>query len=206
MLNNFLKIKKPGSIDDCRGLLAASKDFDPEIMELVAGIISNIRKNGDRSLLEYCKRFDNTSVKDAGELRVSEREISLASKSVPGRFPDLVEALKAEYTNLRLYHEKQLENESIEWTFKQKKGKELGQIIKPIEKLGIYIPGGRYVYPSSVQMTVVPAIIAGVKDITVCTPPSKDGRVNEVLLYLFSFLDISKVFRIGGAHAIAALA
>jgi histidinol dehydrogenase len=206
MICDFLKVKKPDKIDDCRVLLAGSRDFDPVIMELVAGIMSNIRKYGDRSLLKYCARFDGSDAKSAGELRVSDEEIREAAISVPAKFPGLVAALETAYSNLRQYHEKQLENESIEWILEKEKGKKLGQIINPIEKLGIYIPGGRYVYPSTVLMTAVPAITAGVKDITVCTPPSEDGKVNDVLLYLFSFLDISRVFKIGGAQAVAALA
>jgi histidinol dehydrogenase len=206
MTLDFLKVKKPGKIDDCKDLLSGSRGFDPVIMELVAGIIDNIRKYGDRSLVKYCARFDDINVRNAGELKVSDEEIREASASVPESFPDLVESLKAAYSNLKQYHEKQLENESIEWTLEKERGKKLGQIIKPIEKLGIYIPGGRYVYPSSVLMTAVPAIIAGVKDITVCTPPAKDGKVNDVLLYLFSFLGISRIYKIGGAQAVAALA
>ncbi len=206
MPGDFLNVKKPRKIDDCMELLVTSRDFDSSVIELVSGILSNIRRHGDKALMEYCARFDGYSFSDPAGLMVREEEIREASISVPESYPELVAALDVEYDNLTRYHEKQLENGSKGWTFEKEKGKKLGQIAKPIEKLGIYIPGGRYIYPSSVLMTAVPAIIAGVKDITVCTPPWKDGKVNDVLLHLFSFLGISRIFKIGGAQAIAALA
>ena len=206
MPDDFLNVKKPKKIDDCSEMLATGGDFDSAVAELVSEILGNIRRHGDKALLEYCARFDGYSLSDPARLRVCEEEIREASVSVPESYPGLVGALDVAYENLTRYHQEQLENGSKGWTSEKEKGKRLGQIVRPIEKLGIYIPGGRYVYPSSVLMTAVPAIIAGVKDITVCTPPAKDGKVSDVLLYLFSFLGISRIYKIGGAQAIASLA
>ncbi len=205
MTCDFLSVKKPKKIDDCMDLFDFNKEFDPAIQKLVTEIVENIRIHGDRALIEYCARFDGIHVKKASDLMVPDSEIKSAFISVPDRYPDLVKALNVSHANLRKYHEKQLENESQDWFIEREKGKKLGQLIRPIESLGIYIPGGRYIYPSSVLMTAVPAIIAGVKDLTVCTPP-ENGIINEVLLYLFSKLGIEKVYMIGGAQAIAALA
>jgi histidinol dehydrogenase len=206
MTIGFLNIDEPDSIDDCSKLFEKDIVFDPEITKLVTDIIEDIKNNGDNSLLKYCREFDSFKAKSPGELIVSDKEISEAVNIIREKFPDLVNALKVSYENLKEYHTKQFENESREWFIEEKGSKKLGQLIRPVEKLGIYIPGGRFIYPSSVLMTSVPAIIAGVKNITICTPPLKDGSINKVLLYVFDFMGIKKIYRIGGAQAIAALA
>jgi len=100
----------------------------------------------------------------------------------------------------------QLKREAGSWLEEPARGKKIGQILTPVERVGAYIPGGRYIYPSSVLMTIIPAAVAGVKEIAICTPPGKDGNIHEVLLYLCSKLGVSEVYRIGGAQAIAVLA
>ncbi|MCL4418188.1 MAG: histidinol dehydrogenase, partial [Actinobacteria bacterium] len=169
-------------------------------------IVENVKKNGDTALIEYCKQFDGTEVSNTGELAVSASELSRASKNVPVEFPELVEALNESYSNLVKYHKSQLEKGSSQWFINPQKGAKLGQLITPIESIGLYIPGGRYIYPSSVLMLAVPAVLAGVKKIIACTPPQKNGKINDILLYLFAKLGINKIYRIGGAQAVAALA
>ncbi len=201
-----LKIEYPQNIREIQSWVKRDREIDSAVLKSVGKIVENIRNNGDSALIKYCKQFDGIEVSDARELAVSTSELSEASKKVPAEFPDLVEALNESYTNLVKYHKSQFKEESGQWFINPQKGTTLGQVITPIERVGLYIPGGRYLYPSSVLMSAVPAVIAGVKKITVCTPPRKNGRINDILLYLFTKLGINEVYRIGGAQAVAALA
>jgi histidinol dehydrogenase len=201
-----LKIEYPQNIKEIQSWVKRDWEIEFAVFKSASEIVENIKKNGDSALIEYCKQFDGIEVSDARELAVSAPELSEASKNVPVEFPELVEALNESYTNLVKYHKSQLEKESGQWFINPQKGARLGQVITPIERVGLYIPGGRYLYPSSVLMSAVPAILAGVKKIIACTPPQKNGKINDVLLYLFAKLGINKVYRIGGAQAVAALA
>ena len=201
-----LKIECPQNIKEIQSWVKRDWEIEFAVFKSAGEIVENVKKNGDSALIKYCKQFDGIEVSDAGELAVSTQEFSEASKNVPLEFPELVEALDASYANLLKYHKSQLEKESGQWFINPQKGARLGQVITPIERVGLYIPGGRYLYPSSVLMSAVPAIIAGVKKIVACTPPQKNGKINDILLYLFAKLGINKVYRIGGAHAVAALA
>jgi histidinol dehydrogenase len=201
-----LKIECPQNIKEIQSWVKRDWEIDFAVFKSAGEIVENVKKNGDSALIKYCKQFDGIEVSDARELAVSTPELSEASKNVPVEFPELVEALNESYTNLVKYHKSQLEKESSQWFINPQKGARLGQVITPIERVGLYIPGGRYLYPSSVLMSAVPAIIAGVKKIVACTPPQKNGRINDILLYLFAKLGINKVYRIGGAQAVAALA
>jgi histidinol dehydrogenase len=203
---DFLKIEYSQSIKEIQSWVKKDSEIDFAVFKSAGEIVENIKKNGDSALIKYCKQFDGIEVSDARELAVSTPELSEASKNVPVEFPELVEALNESYTNLVKYHKSQLEKESSQWFINPQKGARLGQVITPIERVGLYIPGGRYLYPSSVLMSAVPAIIAGVKKIVACTPPQKNGKINNILLYLFAKLGINKVYRIGGAQAVAALA
>ena len=206
MEDDFLKIECPQNIKEIQSWVKRDSEIEFAVFKSAGEIVENVKKNGDSALIKYCKQFDGIEVSDARELAVSIAELSEASKNVPVEFPELVEALNASYTNLLKYHKSQLEKESGQWFINPQKGARLGQVITPIERVGLYIPGGRYLYPSSVLMSAVPAIIAGVKKIVACTPPQKNGKINDILLYLFAKLGINKVYRIGGAHAVAALA
>lgn len=201
-----LKIECPQNIKEIQSWVKRDWEIEFAVFKSAGEIVENVKKNGDSALIKYCKQFDGIEVSDARELAVSTPELSEASKNVPVEFPELVEALNASYANLVKYHKSQLEKESSQWFINPQKGARLGQVITPIERVGLYIPGGRYLYPSSVLMTAVPAIIAGVKNIVACTPPQKNGKINDILLYLFAKLGINKVYRIGGAQAVAALA
>ena len=206
MKYDFLKIEKPSSIEDIGYLLKREVSFDPEVIAVVSSIIEDVRKNGDKALLSYCRKYEGQNVTSIGDILVSKQEISSAAKKVAEMYPELVKALDVAYENLMQYHRAQFEREPESWYIVPKNGKKLGQIMSCIERAGMYIPGGRYIYPSSVLMTFIPAHVAGVREIAVFTPPQKDGSINEVLLYLFSRLGISEVYKAGGAQAIAALA
>ena len=206
MEDDFLKIECPQNIKEIQSWVKRDAEIEFAVFKSAGEIVENVRKNGDGALIKYCRQFDGIEVSDARELAVSTAELVEAAKNVPLKFPELVEALNASYANLLKYHKSQLEKEPGQWFINPQKGARLGQVITPIERVGLYIPGGRYLYPSSVLMAAVPAIIAGVKKIVACTPPRKNGRINDILLYLFAKLGINKVYRIGGAHAVAALA
>ena len=206
MEDDFLKIECPQNIKEIQSWVKRDSEIEFAVFKSAGEIVENVKKNGDSALIKYCKQFDGIEVSDARELAVSIAELSEAFKNVPVEFPELVEALNASHANLLKYHKSQLEKESGQWFINPQKGARLGQVITPIERVGLYIPGGRYLYPSSVLMSAVPAIIAGVKKIVACTPPQKNGKINDILLYLFAKLGINKVYRIGGAHAVAALA
>jgi histidinol dehydrogenase len=206
MRYDFLKIEKPQNCKDIEGLLKRDLTFDSSIISDVSKIIEAIRISGDKALFSYCAKFDGLDAKSTNDIKVSEDEIANARVEVTASYPELVEAVNIAYKNLVEYHSTQFEKEPKTWSLESVSGRRLGQISSPISRVGLYIPGGRYIYPSSVLMTSVPAAIAGVKDIVVCTPPQKNGKINPVLLYLFSFLNISEVYMLGGAQAIAALA
>jgi len=206
MKYNFLKIEYPQDIKEIQSWIKKNREIDSAVFKSAGKIVENVKKNGDSALIKYCKQFDGMEVSDIRELAVNTSELLKAFKDVPAEFPRLVRALNESYANLMKFHKSQLKKESGQWFINPQKGAKLGQVINPVEKVGLYIPGGRYLYPSSVLMSAVPAILAGVKKIVVCTPPQKDGSVNDILLYLFAKLEINKVYRIGGAHAVAALA
>jgi len=206
MSYNFLKIEKPEKPEDIYAYVKKGFKMPPSIEETVDEILKEIKTRGDIAVLKYSEKFDNYRAKSIDDLKVKEKEIKSAADRFKKNFPLLVEALDVSSENIRKYHASQMEREAGSWMIKPEKGKELGQITLPIERAGIYIPGGRYIYPSSVLMTVIPALIAGVKEIVICTPPMPDGSLNEVLLYLCRKFGIREIYKIGGAQAIVVLA
>jgi len=220
MSYDFLKIEK---IEDFKKIQLwnreSSKDlfnFNSEIVKSVIEIVGDVKKNGDKALLKYCRKFDGIGIKSTADIRVNAEEIEAAGRTVPKKYPDLVKAINVSYRNIKRYHTAQLKKEPKSWFIiseSKSKGeglskvnKRLGQVNRAIERVGLYIPGGRYIYPSSVLMTAVPAVTAGVGEISVCTPPDSDNQISEILLYIFSILNITEVYKIGGAQAVAALA
>ncbi len=167
------------------------------IIKIVADILENVNLNGDNALREYTRKFDQAEIK---EITVSAEEISEAYKKID---PDLLETIKRAKQNIQSFHEKQLQNS---WINPSEEGTVLGQLVRPLEKVGLYVPGGTAPLISSVLMTAVPAKVAGVKTMIMCTPPSKDGRVNPAMLVAAREAGIDEIFRIGGAQAIAAMA
>ena len=167
------------------------------IEDIVFDIIANVRKNGDKALFEYCEKFDKVSL---SSLEVTEQEIDEAFASVDPKF---VEILRAASENIYAFHSRQVRNNFM---INEKNGVVIGQKIIPIEKVGLYVPGGTAAYPSSVLMNSIPAKIAGCSEIVMVTPPSKDGKVNPVILAAAKIAGVNRIFKVGGAQAVAALA
>lgn len=169
-----------------------------DVSDIVAVIISDVRKNGDAALYKYCKKFDKAELTS---LEVSAEEIEDAFNSVEAEF---LEILKKAAENIREFHIHQKRNSFVVDT--DKKGVVIGQKVIPVEKAGLYVPGGTAAYPSTVLMDSIPAKIAGCKEICICTPPSSDGKVNPVILAAAKIAGVDRIFKVGGAQAIAALA
>ncbi len=167
------------------------------IIKIVADILENVSFNGDDALREYSRKFDQAEIE---EITVSAEEISEAYKKID---PELLETVKRAKQNIQCFHEKQLQNS---WINPSENGTVLGQLVRPLDKVGLYVPGGTAPLISSVLMTAVPAKVAGVKTMIMCTPPSKDGSINPAMLVAAREAGIDMVFRVGGAQAIAAMA
>jgi len=184
LLGNLLK-RNPGSYT--------------EYENTVNEIINNVRKNGDKALFDYTLKFDRFAVNEK-TIKVTRKEIEEAYKELSD---DFVEVMKKSAENIRVFHEKQKRNT---WIDTKEDGSILGQRILPIEISGVYVPGGKAAYPSSVLMNVVPAKVAGVERIVMCTPPSKDGKVNAGTLVAADIAGVTEIYKVGGAQAIAAMA
>ena len=180
-------------------LLKRSPNSYGEYEGQVAEIIENVRKNKDSAIFEYSKKFDHADI-NAENILVSEEEIKEAYEKVDAK---LLEVMRKSLVNIRAYHEKQKQNS---WFQSEENGAILGQKVTPIEKVGVYVPGGKAVYPSSVLMNVVPAKVAGVDEIIMTTPPGKDGKVNPSTLVAAKEAGVDKIYKVGGAQAVAALA
>ena len=181
-------------IDD----LLENREFEIEedLRKKVRNILADVKNKGDKAVFDFTEKFDEVKLED---LKVKENEIKEAYKIVED---DFLSSLKKAAKNIKEFHEKQKEES---W-FDNQNGKMTGQLINPINRVGCYVPGGGAAYPSSALMTVIPAKVAGVKEIVVTTPPGKDGRINPYTLVTLDELEVSEIYKIGGAQAIAALA
>lgn len=173
--------------------------FEPtsSVEDAVKEIIAHVRAEGDAALREYSSRFDHVDLTD---FQVSEEERAEAKKKVE---PEFYAILQEAAQNIRSFHEKQVRQSFI---MTEKPGVILGQRIIPLERVGLYVPGGTAAYPSSVLMDAIPAKIAGVDEIIMVTPPAKDGSVNPYILAAAEIAGVDRIFKVGGAQAIAALA
>ena len=169
------------------------------VEEKVRGIIDDVRCNGDEALIKYTRRFDGVKLA-VRQLKVAESEISMAFQDIT---PDFVQTLKTIINNVSVYYKKQLKKPS---RVNGQDGVILKEEINPLESVGIYIPAGTAPLVSSVYMTAVPAIIAGVRRIVIVTPPNKQGQVNPYILAVANLLKVNEIYKLGGAQAIAALA
>jgi histidinol dehydrogenase len=167
-----------------------------EINEVVKEIIEKVKLLGDRAVLDYTEKFDGIRLEN---LLVSEDEIEEGYRSVDKK---LINALKCAKENIKNYHKKQLKNS---YMCNEKNGALLGQIIRPLERVGIYVPGGTASYPSTVLMNTVPAKIAGVKEVIMVTPPDKSGKISANILAAAKIAGVDKIFKVGGAQAVGAL-
>lgn len=176
----------------------SSKENDEAVFYNTKKIIEDTKNKGDAALIEYSNKFDKTNFAKAGDFIVSESELNLAVKNID---KEVYEALKTAYKRIYSYHKKQLPKDFL---YKDKEGVELGNLWRNIESIGVYAPGGLASYPSSVLMSAVPAIVAGVKNISLCVPSSA-GKLNDAVLVAAKICGIKKIYKVGGAQAIAAL-
>lgn len=167
--------------------------------DTVQEIVNSVKRDGDKAVFAYTKEFDKADI-NPENLKVTEKEIEEAMKEVD---PKLMEILRKSMKNIRQYHEKQRQ---YSWFDSKPDGTILGQKITPLESVGVYVPGGKAAYPSSVLMNIIPAEVAGVSRIAMVTPPGKDGTVDPVTLTAARLAGVTEVYKVGGAQAVAALA
>ncbi len=164
---------------------------------IVADILADVKQNGDKALYAYCEKFDKVKL---SSLAVSEQEIDEAFAAVPAEF---LAILREAAENIRRFHEKQKRNSFI---LNEQDGVVMGQKVIPVDRAGLYVPGGTAAYPSTVLMDAIPAKIAGVPEVVMVSPPGKDGKIPSVILAAAKIAGVDKIFKLGGAQAIAALA
>ncbi len=163
-------------------------------------ILANVKENKDKAIFEYTKKFDGADINESNIL-VTKDEIKEAYDNLENK--ELVDIIKKSLNNIKVYHEKQ---KQYSWFDSKEDGSLLGQKVTPIAKVGVYVPGGKAAYPSSVLMNVIPAKVAGVEEIVMVTPPGKDGKVNPNTLIAANEAGVDKIYKVGGAQAIGALA
>lgn len=189
----IVQLKKENRIE----LLKRSQIDSNSVLETVQDIVSDVKNNQDNALRSYTKKFDGVDLK---EFLVSDDEVNESLSKID---PELTSSIKKAASNIRKFHQAQLPEE---WSMEIDNGVTAGQIIRPLDKVGCYIPGGRAAYPSSILMTVIPAKVAGVNEIICCTPPGRNGKVDDVILATAYLAGAHKVYKVGGAQAIAAMA
>ncbi len=191
----MIKILKYNEVSSSE--IFARSESSINVEAIVSEIIANVRKNGDKALFEYCEKFDKAKL---SSLLVSEEEIDEAMGIVELKF---IEVLQAAAKNIRKFHEKQVRNSFI---INDENGIVIGQKVIPVDRAGLYVPGGTAAYPSTVLMDSIPAKIAGCREVVIVTPPNREGKVNPVILAAARIAGVDKIFKVGGAQAIAALA
>jgi histidinol dehydrogenase len=185
--------------DRLRQLTFIEASQDSEIDRIAAGIIDEVRQRGDKALLEYSKRFDRLSVTNVSELEIPRESLDRALADLDVRTR---EALEAAAARIARFHERQ---KAVSWQFTDDDGSTLGQQVQPLDRVGIYVPGGKASYPSSVLMNAIPAKVAGVSEV-IMVVPTPDGERNALVLAAAALAGVDRVFTIGGAQAVAALA
>lgn len=179
-------------------LVGRDKVGQGDVVRIVEEIISNVRVNGDKALLEYTRKFDGVGL-DAASLKVTKRETDDAYEAVDS---ELIEVIRKSKANIVAFHEKQKENS---WFTTGDDGILLGQLYRPLETVGIYVPGGTAVLTSSVLMNALPAKVAGVGRIIMATPPGKDGSIDPAVLVAAQEAGVTEIYKMGGAQAVAAM-
>ena len=190
---------KKNILDD---LLKRSPNNYDSYAATVNEIVNNVRENGDKAVAEYTLKFDKVEL-NADTILVTREEIEEAYKYIEANDTGLVDVIKASAKNVKDYHMMQ---KQYSWFDSKPDGTMLGQKVTPIEKVGVYVPGGKAAYPSSVLMNIIPAKVAGVEKIVMVTPPGKDGKVNPGTLVAADIAGVDEIYKVGGAQAIAALA
>ncbi len=188
-----------GFIASLDGMLVWEDSLNQQVETRVADIVRGVRQRGDAALIDYTQQFDAFSVDDFGALELSQQCLQQALESVPAL---QLAALKAAAGRIRDYHLKQRQDS---WQYEEPDGTILGQQVTPVQRVGVYVPGGKAAYPSTVLMNVIPARVAGVEEI-IMVVPAPSGELNDLVLAAASIAGVDRVFTIGGAQAVAALA
>ena len=197
-----LSTNEPGFSENLERLLAYDADVDAEVETSVAAVLADVRARGDAAVLEYTRRWDGVDAASLAELEVAPAQARAAFDGLP--FAQRA-ALESAAARIRAFHERQLEVAGKSWSYRDADGSLLGQKVTPIDRVGIYVPGGKAAYPSSVLMNAVPARVAGVGEI-VMVAPMPGGVRNALVLASAAVSDVDRIFAIGGAQAIGALA
>ena len=192
----MIKTMKYTNMVELKNELSRSQFSHDDVNTIVKNILDDVKSRGDQALYDYNKKFDNVSL---SSLQVTEKEIEDAFNRLD---KELLDVIRYSHENIVRYHTKQKRNDFLD---KDTDGVILGQIINPIEKVGIYVPGGTAAYPSTVLMNAVPAKVAGVEEIVMVTPPNEDGTISDVILAAAKIAGVTKIFKVGGAQAVAAL-
>jgi len=174
--------------------------INKNVNESVEEILENVRNNGDKALIEYAKKFDGFSINDINDIVVNQKEIDEGAKIVGENFIRILNRTKEQITD---FHKNQIEKS---WSIYKENGVIMGQVVRPLKRIAVYVPGGTAAYPSTVLMNVVPAKLAGVKEIVMITPVKEDGKVPAVILAAAKVCGIDTIYKVGGAQAIGAVA
>lgn len=196
----IIKLDESSKKNILNDLLKRSPNNYDNFADSVNAILANVKENGDKALFQYTKDFDKADI-NASNIKVTEKEIKEAYDRLEN--PELVQVIRRSLKNIKEYHEKQ---KQYSWFDSKPDGSILGQKVTPLSRVGVYVPGGKAAYPSSVLMNVIPAKVAGVEQIVMVTPPGKDGKVNPNTLVAANEAGVDVIYKVGGAQAIAALA
>lgn len=196
----IIKLDESSKKNILNDLLKRSPNNYDNFADSVNAILANVKENGDKALFRYTKDFDKADI-NASNIKVTEEEIKEAYDRLEN--PELVQVIRRSLKNIKEYHEKQ---KQYSWFDSKPDGSILGQKVTPLSRVGVYVPGGKAAYPSSVLMNVIPAKVAGVEQIVMVTPPGKDGKVNPNTLVAANEAGVDVIYKVGGAQAIAALA
>lgn len=196
----IIKLDESSKKNILNDLLKRSPNNYDNFADSVNAILANVKENGDKALFRYTKDFDKADI-NASNIKVTEEEIKEAYDRLEN--PELVQVIRRSLKNIKEYHEKQ---KQYSWFDSKPDGSILGQKVTPLSRVGVYVPGGKAAYPSSVLMNVIPAKVADVEQIVMVTPPGKDGKVNPNTLVAANEAGVDVIYKVGGAQAIAALA
>ena len=191
----MIRILKCGEVDHAEIFARSVPEVD--VQKIVSDIIADVRARGDAALYDYCEKFDRVKL---DRLEVSAEEIDEALRAVE---PEFFGILETAAQNIRQFHERQVRNSFI---ITERAGVVMGQKVMPMDRVGLYVPGGTAAYPSTVLMDAIPARIAGCREIVIVTPPGRDGKVNPAILAAARVAGVDRFFKVGGAQAVAALA
>ena len=190
-----------GNIDEIVNKLKGRKEeIRNDVNEIVEGILKDIKENGDNALIKYTKKFDGFMINDIKEIVASKEEIEDGAKNVGEQFLRILNRAKSQ---IEEFHKNQIEKS---WSIYKENGVIMGQIIRPLERVAVYVPGGTAAYPSTVLMNIIPAKLAGVKEIVMVTPVKSDGKIPNAILAAAKICGIETIYKIGGAQAIGAVA